>query len=337
MKSRKAIRGNCWRCLWAICSSLAMSAGGVAAGAEGWQTKKDSDNSSIEIQLQGRPFATYRFRDPAISRPYFANVFAPNRVKITRNHPPAPDDLQDHEDLHPGLWMAFGDLSGADSWRLKAPVEHVSFVDEPQDHRGVLHFTVENRYLQADKQREVCRETCRYRFHELPHGVLLDWDSTFRSADADITFGDQEELGVGVRLARQIAVVSKLGGRILNSNGEMNEKGFNGKPGVWGKQADWCDYSGTIDGSFVGAMLAPHPSNIRRSWCHARDTGFVALNPFGINAFTKQPKMEWVVPRGVPFRLRYGVLFHWHDQADAFDPSVEYKQCMQLMDATASP
>ncbi|MDA0658639.1 MAG: PmoA family protein [Planctomycetota bacterium] len=336
MNHSKAINGCCRALFLAIVTCLTANSSGWLAAAERWTAKKDDANSSLEIQLHGRPFVTYQFRDPAISRPYFANVFAPNGVKITRNHPPAPDDLQDHEDLHPGLWMAFGDLSGADSWRLKAPVEHIAFVEAPHDQSGVFDFTVENRYLHADKQREVCREVVRYRFHELPHGVLLDWDSTFQSADADITFGDQEELGVGVRLARQIAVVSKQGGRILNSNGEMNEKGFEGKPGVWGKQADWCDYSGTINGHFVGAMLAPHPSNFRRSWSHARDTGFVALNPFGINAFTKQPKKEWVVPRGTAFRLRYGVLFHWHEQADAFDPAAEYKQCLQRMDSSVS-
>jgi hypothetical protein len=294
--------------------------------AEVWSTESHADHGTMEIKLREKPFATYSFRDPAISRPYFANVFAPSGVKITRNHPPSADDPQDHEKLHPGVWLAFGDLSGADSWRLAAPIEHVRFASLPQAKDATLTFAVENKYLGADGSREICRETCNYAFQALSHGVLMSWDSTFHSAAGSFVFGDQEELGLGVRLARPIAVKSGLGGRILNSNGQRNEEE------AWGQQAEWCDYSGTVSDQYVGIMLMPHPANFRKAWCHARNTGFMAMNPFGRNAFTGEEKSSIAVGERETFRLRYGVLFHWNDEPSEFNPEQVYREYLHNLD-----
>ena len=134
-----------------------------------------------------------------------------------------------------------------------------------------------------------------------PGGYLIDWASEFTGPE-DFAFGDQEEMGLGVRVATPLTV--KNGGQILNSDGSKNEKQ------VWGKQADWCDYGGEIDGQPVGVTLMPDPKNFRRSWFHARDYGVLVANPFGRNAFTKGEKSKVVVRKGETFRLRFGVLVH---------------------------
>ena len=208
--------------LFFVAAVLAVACGQCCA--ETWTTHVDAAQGSMQIDLRGKPFATYSFRDPAISRPYFANIKSPSGVKITRNHPPAADDPQDHDKLHPGLWLAFGDLSGADDWRLKAPVEHVRFVEEPKETDGVLRFAVENRYLAADGGKEICRETCKYALEPVNDGVIVLWDSTFRSDAGSFYFGDQEEMGLGVRLAKAASVKSKLGGRILNNEWRARRK-----------------------------------------------------------------------------------------------------------------
>jgi hypothetical protein len=293
--------------------------------SEVWSVKPRPEGGAIQIHLRGKSFTTFVFRDPAIPRPYFANFFSPSGVKITRNHPPAADDPQDHDKMHPGMWLAFGDLSGADSWRLAAPVEHVRFTVDPHAADQTLMFAVENRYLSANSRREICRETCNYVLHQLSYGVLILWDSDFHAEHGEFTFGDQEELGLGVRLTKPVAVNSRLGGRILNSNGQQNEKD------AWGQQADWCDYSGVSNGQFVGIMLMPHPGNIRRSWCHARDTGFMAMNPFGRHAFTGGESSSTVVPVGESFRLRYGALLHWNHRPSEFDPDRAYQAYLRLV------
>ena len=93
-------------------------------------------------------------------------------------------------------------------------------------------------------------------------------------------------------------------GTILDSEGRKNEDE------IWGNSADWCDYSGTIDGQHVGMTIFCHPDNFRPSWFHARDYGFLAANPFGRNAFGKGEKSRSSSSRARSLRLRYGMLIH---------------------------
>jgi Family of unknown function (DUF6807) len=277
------------------------------------------DGDSLKIEIGGKPFATYVFRDAKILRPYLAHVRSPDGTQVTRNHPPvAPADATDHETMHPGIWLAFGDLSGADFWRNKATVKHVEFLEKPTASGDGGQFVVKNRYLAGDKT--ICDEVCRMRFLARPFGYLVIWDSTFTGPDA-FTFGDQEEMGLGVRLATPLAV--KQGGKMTNSDGLVNEKQ------VWGKQAAWCDYSGTIDGRPLGALLIPDPDSFRPSWFHARDYGFMAANAFGRNAFTRGEKSQVAVAKGDSLRLRYAVLIH----AGPIDLAAAYRDAIAVLEA----
>lgn len=84
------------------------------------------------ISLMARPIADFVFRNDKILRPYFANARLPNGLQVTRNHPPVHGiDALDHDTMHPGIWLGFGDLSGQDFWRNKAAIEHVRFVSPP--------------------------------------------------------------------------------------------------------------------------------------------------------------------------------------------------------------
>lgn len=272
---------------------------------------------SVQIDIGGKPFATYVFRDEKILRPYLAHVHAPDGTQATRNHPPVEgSDATDHDTMHPGIWLAFGDLSGADFWRNQATVEHVEFVEKPAASGNVGRFAVKNRYVSRGKT--ICEELCRIEILVEPSGYLILWDSNFSGPDG-FYFGDQEEMGLGFRVATPLAV--KNGGQLTNSDGLENEKQ------VWGKPADWCDYSGMIDGRPLGILVIPDPRNFRRSWFHARDYGFVAANAFGRNAFTGGEKSRVIVPRGKSLRLRYAVLIHagaidldaaYHDALSAF-------------------
>ncbi len=234
----------------------------------------------VEILVGEQTVATYYYRDDKTTRPYFAHLRVLGGTQVTRNHPPVEGkDEMDHAPLHPGLWLAFGDLSKADGWRNKAKVTHDGFVEPPQGGVGSGSFAVRNRYYSTEGQEVICSEICRYRFKTRPTGLLIEWDSTFQSPDRDFVFGDQEEMGLGVRVATSIS--AKKGGEITISTGEKNEKQ------VRGKAAAWCDYSGVLDGRHVGITLMPHPGNFRPCWYHARDYGFVAANPFGRKSLTK--------------------------------------------------
>ena len=295
-----------------VCGRLAATAN---SASDQPQVDFKSKPGEVAITVGGAPFATYFYKDKKTTRPYFAHVRTPGGIQVTRNHPPRKRDAQDHATYHPGIWLTFGDISGHDYWRLKAKTVHDKFVEPPKGGAGQGSFAVRNRYLTTNGKGTVCTETCRYTIHVRPNGYLLQWDSTFTSDTGDFYFGDQEEMGLGVRVTTPIAVNQKKGGRILDSKGRVNGRQ------VWGKQADWCDYSGTIDGKHLGITLMPHPKNFRRCWNHARDYGFTAVNPFGRNAFTRGKKSKVVVRKGQPFRLRFGVFVHAAKSAGDYDPN----------------
>jgi hypothetical protein len=280
-------------------TAAALPAAGSRTVAADFAVRQGPDR--VVITDGGQPVATYVFRDGRIARPYFANVYAPGGTQVTRNHPPAPGvDATDHDTMHPGVWLGFGNLSGHDFWRNKAKITHVRFVEPPAVRNGAVAFTAENSF-QAVNGEEVCKQTSRLALASRPAGYLLIWEATFRS-DGGFYFGDQEEMGLGIRVATPIAV--KQGGTIRDAMGRLDERE------VWGNSADWCDYSGTIDGRRGGVTTMCDPGNFRASWLHSRDYGALVVNPFGQQAFRKGPASKVVVKPGEAFRLRYGVLLH---------------------------
>jgi len=255
------------------------------------------------IFIDDDPFATYVYEDSAITRPYFAHVKTPCGIQATRNHPPKPDDPQDHQTFHPGIWMSFGDISGNDYWRLKQKVEHEMFVEQPEGGVNRGTFTVRNYYMDNDDKTRLLAELVEYTILVRPSGYLLLWESTFTSDEADFTFGDQEEMGLGIRVNTKISVQYGQG-HITNAEGMKDEKG------TWGKSSNWIDYSGRINDEYIGVVIMPDPENFRPSWFHSRDYGYIAANPFGREAMKQGEKSAVTVKKGEKFHLGYGVLVY---------------------------
>lgn len=297
----------------ALCFAWVLSLGAAVRGlAEAPRIEFEPRADSLEITVGGRPLAEYVYRDAAISRPYFAHVHAPGGVQVTRRHPPVEGrDKADHATFHPGLWMAFGDISGHDYWRLDAPVTHEGFVEPPTVGAGTGSFAVENAYRRGagDSHRVVCRERCRYTIAVRPAGLLLTWDSTF-TGDEPFRFGDQEEMGLGIRVATPLRVETGDGSLPPGNGTIIDAQGRKNGAEVGGNAADWCDYRGTLSGRRVGIAIFCHPENFRPSWFHARDYGFLAANPFGRAAFDQGPPSTVVAGPEEPLRLRYGILLH---------------------------
>jgi hypothetical protein len=284
----------------------------------------ETRDGQVDVLVGGRVVATYVYQHAKTHRPFFKDVKTPSGVQVTRNHPPVEGkDRTDHPDMHPGLWLAFGDLGGQDFWRNKGPrVEHERFSRPPKGGPGRGTFEVANRYV-ADG-RTVCRETARYTFVARPAGYLILWDSTFTpGGDDGFDFGNQEEMGLGLRVASGLAVKGGSGG-IRNSRAGVNEKG------TWGESADWCDYAGTIDGRHVGVTLMVPPGGATRPWFHSRDYGLLVANPFGSRAGADE---RLRVAPGEAFRLKMAVLVHESERPDAVNVGAEYLHLVKTMGA----
>lgn len=275
----------------------------------------ETHSDRIAITHGAQPVATFVFRDDHILRPHFANLHTPGGIQVTRSHPPVEGiDATDHDTMHPGLWLAFGDVNGADFWRNKARIEHVRFAETPVARGPELRFATECRLRAADDQ-VLGHLTNRFTLTAHPDAWLLVWDATFAPATTALVFGDQEEMGLGVRVAT--ALTEKNGGRIVSSAGRR------GAQDTWGQPADWCDYSGRVEDRPAGVTLLADPANFRPSWWHNRDYGLMVANPFGREAMKQGARSAVTVAPGEVLRLRFGAALH---SGTGFDPARAFRE-----------
>ena len=318
--------------VWVVISAVSFAANQNLFADEAVVSFDTSVEGKMPIKIGDQQVAVYFYQDDEISRPFFAHLRAPGAPQVSRNHPPiAGKDRSDHGTFHPGLWMSFGDISGNDYWRLAAPVKHVRCGEAPQGGPGRGTFAVTNQYLgQQDNTQVVCEENCKFTVITRPNGYLLLWDTTFSSAN-EFYFGDQEEMGIGFRVATPIRVENESAGSVPAGNGTMiDSEGRRNGAEIWGNLADWCDYSGTLDGQHVGMTLFCHPQNFRPSWFHARDYGLLEANPFGRDAFGKGEKSKVIVQPGDSLRLRFGVLVHASPAGESPDLAAAYSDYLSL-------
>lgn len=287
------------------------SSSATDSATNGFQVERQKNQ--LRISLSGKPIVEFVFRDDKILRPYFSNARLLNGLKVTRNHPPVEGvDELDHANLHPGIWLAFGDINGDDFWRNKATMEHVRFVSEPAIKDEQLRFATECRLKKSDGE-PLCLLKNEYTLTARPSGWLLIWSAEFHADKQTVTFGDQEEMGFGARMATTFT--EKNGGLIRSSTGQQSAKK------TWGQRASWCDYSGAGPSS-GGIMLMASPKNFRESWWHNRNYGAFVSNPFGRKAMKQGQVSSISIAPGNRLRITFGALVHDHQD---FEAATEYE------------
>jgi hypothetical protein len=278
------------------------------------------EEDRLVISHSGQPVAHYVFKDTNIFRPYFAHVHTPDGIQVTRNHPPiAGVDPVDHPTMHPGIWIAFGNVAGQDFWRNKAVIRHERFTRKPSTDKEEFSFETESTMITTNSE-PLAKLVSQITLTSRTGGYLLAWRASFTPTANGFVFGDQEEMGFGIRVATSIN--EKNGGLVTNS------EGVTGAKNAWGKIASWCDYSGTISNRLVGMTVMSDPKNFRSSWFHSRDYGLVVANPFGQKAFTKGEASSVAVSKGDTFQLRFAAFIHSTPTNGSPDIAAAYKSVM---------
>ena len=122
------------------------------------------------------------------------------------------------------------------------------------------------------------------------------------------------------------AITEKNGGVITNSTGLRTAKT------AWGQPAEWCDYSGTVDGRRIGLTLMADPKNFRPSWWHNRDYGVFVANPFGRDAMKQGARSAVTVKHGEDFHLRFGAVIH---SGAEFNAAAAYREILESTQSKA--
>ena len=105
-----------------------------------------------------------------------------------------------------------------------------------------------------------------------------------------------------------MAMDSKLGGKVINSDGKLIDK-------AWGQPAKWCDYHGPVDGEHLGIAFLSHPESYRfPSRWHVREYGLFAANPFGMKSFDRQLDNGIIkLNQDESLTLKHRLIFHMGD------------------------
>jgi hypothetical protein len=197
-------------------------------------------------------------------------------------------------------------------------------------------ITTRNKWVAKDGT-VVLRDERTLRFYNRPDGRVLDYDVTLKASEGEVTFGDDKDGMMAIRVAETMRVLkftakgekAQAGdGHIVLSTGvrDNGESAVAAKEGkreavTWGKRAEWCDYYGPVDGKTVGVAIFDHPGNPRHpTWWHVRDYGLFAANPFGQHYFESLPDKSagnLVVSAGQTVTFRYRFYFHAGDEQQA--------------------
>jgi len=287
----------------------------------------------IDVSIGGKPFTTYYFGGQA-PKPYLYPLRSAEGIIVTRGYPMVtsiPGESRDHPH-HRSMFFAHGDINGVDFWgeaqfEEKAPVKvrgkTYTSEDLPKGRtvfnkleestggpdsgvlRAVFSLLGENGVVMGS-------ETQDYTFRGNENSRTIDCLFTITADHGTaLKMGDTKEGTFAIRVVRNLQDPSV---KMLNS------EGGDGETEIWGKRADWVDYSGVVGGERIGIAVFDNPHNIKHpTYWHARGYGLFAVNPFGEHDFYHDPKRDGsvTIPAGGSLTLRYRVLIHDGDAAEA--------------------
>src|SRR5262245_19009859 len=275
---------------------------------------KKSDGS-VEVTLDGQPFATYVFNSGF--KPIIWPVIGHTGKEMTRDWQlrklPPGDKSEAVDHVHQkSFWFDHGNVNGIDFWAETARQQGKQVQTELMKATAgkVGTIVTKNDWVGPDGAK-LLSDVRTVRFGGDKDTRWIDFDVVVTATADQVTFGDTKEGSFGLRIAESMRVDKKTGGKIITSEGLEDEK-------AWGKPAAWVDYYGPVQGETLGIAILNHPTSFRypTHW-HVRTYGLFAANPWGLHDFTAgKEHSEDAVKKGDPYALRYRVIFHKGNEKD---------------------
>ncbi|NCO42774.1 MAG: hypothetical protein GW911_12985 [Armatimonadetes bacterium] len=156
---------------------------------------------------------------------------------------------------------------------------------------------------------------------------VIDRLATLTALEEDVSFRNDKEGLLGIRVARQLEAPDDTPTRRTAADGSGREEnyadsegvnglyrsstGLEGDP-VWATRGDWVKLSGTLRGETVSLVILDHPANPGYpTYWHARGYGLFAANTLGQAAFSEgKDTLDFKLAAGESATFRYRVLIH---------------------------
>ena len=231
--------------------------------------------SEVSFQLDGKELTRFHF-DSNLKRPFWYPIqttLAPSVVRIGHPH-----DAQSHRH-HYGVWITHASVSGVNFWddehgKGKGSITHKQVLGLWDGDDAASMMTL-NHWISEEDHKIVLIEKRHMEIRPLQGAAswMLIVDSEFTAPKGETATFESSAFGLmSARMNKGIGVHDG-GGRILNSEGQVNEQQIFRKP------ARWCDYSGRISNDekgFAGITLFNHSTNpMQPTPYHVRDDGWM--------------------------------------------------------------
>lgn len=300
---------------------------------------KNENEQRVDVLIGGQPFTSYIY--PAtIKKPVLYPLTTAKGTVITRGFPldPRPGERIDHPH-HVGMWFNYGDVNGLDFWNNSdsiAPEKRSSYgsivhkkINKTTDgkDKGELDITAE--WVTPDGT-ALLREDTKFIFSGDANIRSVERITTLTALDKEVSFKDNKEGMLGIRVARQLEHPSDKPELFTDASGKvtnvpsMNNEGVTGmyhssegKKGddVWGTRGKWVNLTGHINGENISVVVMDHPKNVGHpTYWHARGYGLYAVNNLGQKAMSNgKEELNFKLAPGKSVTFRHKVLIHSGD------------------------
>lgn len=310
-------------------SLLALSLGSASAAA---LTVSTSPKGAV-VKIGDQIFAEYVVTHPGTNKPYLWPIYGPGQKAMTRAYPMETVEGEQHDHPHHrGLCFGHEDIGGADTWAETATFEeqmkgkNADKARQRLAHLGsIQHRTFEKLEANADSAtivalsdyldtngKKILEERRTLVFSVAGESRVIDVDIELIASEGAVTAVDKKDAGLSIRVPTSMAVDSKQGGKLVNSDGLKDAD-------TWAKRAKWCDYHGPVDGEHLGVAILNHPSSFRfPTYWHSRTYGLFTANPFGLKSLNpKENDGAVTLEPGKPLRMYHRFIFHKGDEKAA--------------------
>jgi len=273
----------------------------------------------VDVTVDGKPFTSYIW-PTTLKKPALYPLRAASGVVVTRGWPldPRPGERVDHPH-QVGLWFDHGDVNGLDFWNNSDAIP-AARADKMGTilHRAVRGATSAQGEGTLDVTAEwvnsqgkpLLREDTRFVFRAADGLRAIDRITTLTALDAPVTFTDNKEGLIGLRVARALEqpantpeVFTDAAGHattvpMLNNEGVTghyhSSEGLEGDS-VWGTRGRWTMLTGVVQGEPVTLAI--------------RGYGLFAANPLGEKVFTNgKGELNFKLVPGQSTTFRHRVL-----------------------------
>jgi hypothetical protein len=201
-------------------------------------------------------------------------------------------------------------------------IRHEKIVSASSGYPGRLITTAS--WIMPDGGTALAEKT-RWTFRAMGDVRIIDRETTLTANDRKVTFTDNKEGTLGLRVARALEEPSDKPEVFTDANGNpttvaaLDNTGVNGlytsSEGitggkVWGTRARWMALSGKVGDEEVVLLILDHPGNpdYPTHW-HARGYGLFAANPLGARVLSEgRDHLDLTLDKGESASFRYRLM-----------------------------